>query len=463
MAKLYNLARVFTSTAGTGTITLGSAVSGFLTFSGAGVADGDVVTYAISDGTNSEIGRGTYAASGTTLTRSVIRSTNSNTAISLSGNAQVFITAAAEDFGWDNYRTAKTGNYTVTNADKNSTLGLGGNLYNIITFSAISGGNYDANFQVTLINEDSGHAKYITLNGAGSAASFILYPGQTVTVFANNSTWQVIGQSRWRLTGNTTFFVDGSSGSDTANAADGLSNASGARASIQGALNDILNNVDLGGFTVTVSIAAGTYTGAVTLVSGFVGNGAVKLSGDTTTPANVLLSVTANSCITLGSASAPGNNPPALQVEGIKFATTTSGNCIQVSDGAYLCITNKVEFGLSAGVHMQAQRAGRIQIGATAYNVSGNATRHANMVNNGQVNWGGGVTVTASNTPKMTAFFIGMNRASSCAVNNTAFGAGWDGTTIQWSLDTCAVLDTGGATIPGTSVGNVKTNNAVQI
>lgn len=97
MAKLYNLASMSTATTGTGTITLGSAVSGALSFAAAGVQDGDTVTYAIKDGANSEIGRGVYTASGTTLTRSVLKSTNSNTAISLSGAAEVFITAAAED------------------------------------------------------------------------------------------------------------------------------------------------------------------------------------------------------------------------------------------------------------------------------------------------------------------------------------------------------------------------------
>jgi hypothetical protein len=97
-ASLYNLARMTTGTTGAGTITLGSAVSGFLSFSAAGVSDGETVTYAIQDGTTSEIGRGVYTASGTTLTRSVLKSTNSNAAISLSGSAQVFITAAAEDF-----------------------------------------------------------------------------------------------------------------------------------------------------------------------------------------------------------------------------------------------------------------------------------------------------------------------------------------------------------------------------
>jgi hypothetical protein len=105
-ASLYNLARMTTGTTGAGTITLGSAVSGFLSFASAGVSDGETVTYAIQDGTASEIGRGVYTSSGTTLTRSVLKSTNSNAAISLSGSAQVFITAAAEDF--DVRTTAET-------------------------------------------------------------------------------------------------------------------------------------------------------------------------------------------------------------------------------------------------------------------------------------------------------------------------------------------------------------------
>lgn len=97
MAKLYNLAGMSTATTGTGTITLGSALYGHLTFAQAGVVDGDTVTYAINDGANSEIGRGVYTASGTTLTRTVLKSTNSNAAISLSGSASVYITPAAED------------------------------------------------------------------------------------------------------------------------------------------------------------------------------------------------------------------------------------------------------------------------------------------------------------------------------------------------------------------------------
>ena len=98
MAKLYNLARMTTATAGTGVIMLGSAVSGYLTFAAAGVSNGETVTYGIKDGSGSEIGEGVYTASGTTLTRSVIKSTNSDSAISLSGSAEVFITPSHRHF-----------------------------------------------------------------------------------------------------------------------------------------------------------------------------------------------------------------------------------------------------------------------------------------------------------------------------------------------------------------------------
>lgn len=95
MAKLANLARMTTATTGTGTITLGAAVSGFKTFAQAGITDGMRVSYAIKDGSNSELGEGVYTSSGTTLTRVVASSTNSDSAINLSGAAEVFITPSA--------------------------------------------------------------------------------------------------------------------------------------------------------------------------------------------------------------------------------------------------------------------------------------------------------------------------------------------------------------------------------
>lgn len=95
---LYNLAKMNTATTGTGTITLSTAVSGFLTFALSGVTNGQTVTYIIEDGANRELGYGVYTSSGTTLTRNVLKSTNSDAAINLSGSATVGITAARENF-----------------------------------------------------------------------------------------------------------------------------------------------------------------------------------------------------------------------------------------------------------------------------------------------------------------------------------------------------------------------------
>ncbi len=95
--SLGNRAKMSTSTTGTGTITLGSASTGYQTFANAGITNGQTVRYAIEDGSNFEIGSGTYTASGTTLTRSVTESSNSDNAISLSGTAVVFVTATVAD------------------------------------------------------------------------------------------------------------------------------------------------------------------------------------------------------------------------------------------------------------------------------------------------------------------------------------------------------------------------------
>ena len=99
MAKLFNRAKMTTATTGSGTVTLGSAASGFQSFADAGVADSDVIQYVIEEGSNFEIGTGTYSSSGTTLTRTPSESSESDDgAITLSGQAKVSITAIHSDF-----------------------------------------------------------------------------------------------------------------------------------------------------------------------------------------------------------------------------------------------------------------------------------------------------------------------------------------------------------------------------
>ena len=86
-----------TTTTGTGTITLAGAVDGFQSFSAA-LADGDTTYYAISETSTGEweVGLGTFTATGTTLARTtVIASSNAGSAVSLTAEADVFITQPA--------------------------------------------------------------------------------------------------------------------------------------------------------------------------------------------------------------------------------------------------------------------------------------------------------------------------------------------------------------------------------
>lgn len=89
--KFIELFRMKMSTTGTGgPLTVSTAVSGFLGLTASGAVDGDVISYGIKDGANSEIGWGVVGGAATTITRNPTRSTNSNAAISLTANAEVY-------------------------------------------------------------------------------------------------------------------------------------------------------------------------------------------------------------------------------------------------------------------------------------------------------------------------------------------------------------------------------------
>jgi hypothetical protein len=86
-----------TNTTGTGAYTLGGAVAGFQTFASV-ASDTDTVYYSVTDNVDFEVGLGTYASGGGTITRTtVFSSSNSGSAVNWGiGTKNIFLTYPAD-------------------------------------------------------------------------------------------------------------------------------------------------------------------------------------------------------------------------------------------------------------------------------------------------------------------------------------------------------------------------------
>lgn len=111
-----------TTTAGTGTVTLLGASTGYQSFAAVGNGNTTYYTIAATTGTEWEVGIGTYTSAGTTLSRdTVLSSSNSGALVSFSaGTKDVFVTYPSDRsiFGQGN-QSIVTNNNSITN---NTTL-----------------------------------------------------------------------------------------------------------------------------------------------------------------------------------------------------------------------------------------------------------------------------------------------------------------------------------------------------
>jgi len=303
---------------------------------------------------------------------------------------------------------------------------------------------------------------YASLGGDGKVPGAQLpeFPAAANPIPAGGTTGQVLTKvdgvdyhTQWTtaatrnvLTQDTTFYVR-TDGNDLNS---GLANTvGGAYRTWQGAYNALMK-YDLAGFTATVQVGDGVYTGGLSCLVPIFG-GTVVWQGNAASPANVVLSTTGTDAIVVRG---QGHN---ISFKNFRIQTT-GANCHglhALKDG--LCTFQGIDFGACGGNHMDAEQSGQI-ICTGNYTISGGATSHWATYSIGQVNVRG-FTVTLTGTP---AFSVGFAYAETNSIQyvdaNTFTGAA---TGQRYQSKTNAVINTNAAGanyLPGNSVGSVDGN-----
>lgn len=254
------------------------------------------------------------------------------------------------------------------------------------------------------------------------------------------------GSSREVISAARSYYVR----TDGSDSNDGRTNTSGgAFLTIQKAVDVICGTLDINsGITVTINVADGTYTTPVVLKK-YVGPGSVAIVGNTSTPANVLISTTSANAIAL-------SEPALYDISGFKLQTTTGGSGLFIVYGGIVKFS-AIDFGACALAHMLCTMGGKITATGN-YAISGGAGGHILATTAGVVDINSR-TVTLTGTPGFSSAFIWMSEGMGMAnAYSVTFSGGASGKRYLVNNNSvCFVNGAGSTYIPGTVAGTTAT------
>ena len=248
------------------------------------------------------------------------------------------------------------------------------------------------------------------------------------------------GLFREKLTAARTYYVR-TDGNDANN---GLTNtAGGAFATIQKAI-DMFAPLDLNGQTATIQVGDGTWS-AGGIISATL-NGTLTITGNATTPDNVLVSQSSGSCFT---ASGTGVRVAVRNMK-IQAAAVTS---IYATSGAQITAGN-CTLGACGFAHLAADRRGFILVDGNC-RIVGNAPAWANL-NNGFLE-ASLANITLTGTPAFTAF-VYVYAMSYARIVLATFTGSATGKRYQVESNSYTNVNAAGANyLPGNAAGTTAT------
>ena len=406
MTKLVNRAKMTTATTGTGTISLASAVDGYQAFSAAGVADADVVRYVIEDGDAWEIGLGTYTASGTTLTRGSIESSNADNALNLTGNAVVYVSAAAADL---QELVDFADNFVLPTADGSTGQVLQTNGAGTLSFTTISGyTDADVDTHLNTGTASSGEV----LSWTGSDYDWVAVSGGGAFTADGSNNIYAVATLPALTTGANNFVAGSSAGNSLSSGSDnilfGRFTGDAISTGVQNTIMGLLAGSSLTSGLRNVAIGTSALTNGTTAAQNVaIGHQAMGLGVVTGTGDNVAIGTQAGYDITNGN----GN---------VLIGYSAGSNLNSGGENVIIGFNAGTAFTSATGVTVIGRRAGLGSTGSSSVIIGQDAQRSATGGSNNAIGVEANKVVTTGTNN--SAFGKGANISCTTGTNNTALG-----------------------------------------
>ena len=350
---VYDRVQETTATTGTGSLTLGGAVAGYQSF--AVVGNGNTTFYCIINGTQWEVGIGTYSTSGPTLARTTVLSTSTGTAsaITLSGASNVFVTYPAEKSVNRDANGNVNISYTPNVATNIGALNVGDGTYStsatgqLASFASADATYANVILQNTNNTSSSAYSSYVTAannypnqymeigsnstNYNATAAGFVMNSLNAAGANFVQSYGSDLTLATW--TNNNIHFIQNATAATTDSMtlyADGGASLGGL--GDPGIGNIAINNAIVGLTAITASTTAVSLTSSSTQVQ--------AVSGSTTQRINLPQATTLLKGTFYTVANTSTGNVSVYDNAGTLLETITTGGAAQ-----FLCVSNATSAG----------------------------------------------------------------------------------------------------------------------